>query len=35
MGLAVLKQDQPKRAIDYLLKTITPVDVKTPGYLRA
>jgi len=34
MGVALLKQNQPKQAIDYLLKTIQPVDAKTPGYLR-
>ncbi|HXE63790.1 MAG TPA: tetratricopeptide repeat protein [Bryobacteraceae bacterium] len=34
MGVALLKQDQPKQAIEYLLKTIEPVDAKTPGYLR-
>ncbi len=34
MGVALLKQNQAKQAIDYLLKTIQPVDAKTPGYLR-
>ncbi len=34
MGVALLKQNQAKQAIDYLLKTIEPVDAKTPGYLR-
>lgn len=34
MGVTLLKQNQPKQAIDYLLKTIEPQDAKTPGYLR-
>jgi tetratricopeptide (TPR) repeat protein len=34
MGAALLKQNQAKQAIDYLLKTLEPVDAKTPGYLR-
>ena len=34
MGVALLRQNQAKPAIEYLLKTIQPVDAKTPGYLR-
>ena len=34
MGVTLLKQNLPKPAIEYLLKTIEPVDAKTPGYLR-
>ncbi len=33
LGVALLKQGQNQEAIDHLLKTLQPVDEKTPGYM--
>jgi tetratricopeptide (TPR) repeat protein len=33
LGVALLKQNQNQDAIDHLLKTLQPVDEKTPGYM--
>jgi tetratricopeptide (TPR) repeat protein len=33
LGVALLKQGQTQEAIDHLLKTLQPVDEKTPGYV--
>ena len=34
LGVALLKQGKTQEAIEHLLKTVEPVDVKTPGYMR-
>jgi len=34
LGEALLKQGQGQQAIEHLLKTLQPVDEKTPGYTR-
>ena len=34
LGLALMKQGQKQEAIERLLKTLQPVDGKTPGYMR-
>ena len=34
LGMALLKQGQTQTAIDHLLKTLQPVDGRTPGYMR-